>query len=118
VLPYHGDVTAASTLFVVDLSQRHLKVGDRVEPKGVVASVRALAAALAGARVFFFQADRGLSFIEQGQQGEWPVYVGTSEDLARKIQVIELLNSHLMAKGIRPSFVDVRWPERPVYGIQ
>ncbi len=116
VLPYHGDVRSPETIFVVDSSERHLQVGDLLEPEDMVGSVRQLAAALPEIKVFFFQADRGLSFSHQVNGGEWPVYVGSSEDLPRKIQVVQVLTDYLVTHNIRPRYVDVRWADHPVYG--
>jgi hypothetical protein len=44
------------------------------------------------------------------------VYVGSSDDLQRKIQVMQALNAYLVPNGIRPRYVDVRWADHPVYG--
>lgn len=116
VLPYHGDLQSPDMLFVVDSSERHLQVGSRLTPEGIVRSVQQLAAALPETRVFFYEADRGLSFIQRAEGGEWPVYIGSSQDLARKIQILQALAEHLTARGIRPSYVDVRWASHPAYG--
>ncbi len=116
VLPYHGDVNSPATIFVVDSSPRSLQVGDRITPEGVVRSVQQLAAALPEVRVFFYDADRGLSFTRQTAAGQWPVYVGDSQDLQRKIQVVQALNDYLAIHGIQPRYVDVRWADHPVYG--
>ena len=117
VLPYHGDPNSERTVFVVDYSERQLKAGDRIQPDGLAASVLQMAASLPGVRVFFYEADRGLSFTQQTEAGQWPVYVGTSDDLPRKIQVTEVLTKYLETNGIRPTYVDVRWASRPVYGL-
>ncbi len=116
VLPYHGDVQSPEVIFVVDSSPRYLQVGDRITPEGVVQSVRQLAAALPGVRIFFYDADRGLSFTQQTAAGQWPVYVGDGQDVRRKIQVVQALNDYLTAHGIQPRYVDVRWADHPVYG--
>lgn len=116
VLPYHGDVNSPDMVFVVDYGERHLKVGDRIEPEGIVQSVLQLAAALPGEQVYYYEPDRGLYFSHQVSTGEWPVYVGTSDDLARKIQVVQGLTEYLVEHNIRPRYVDVRWAEHPVYG--
>jgi len=116
VLPYHGDVNSPDMVFVVDYGERHLKVGDRIEPEGIVQSVLGLAAALPGEQVYYYQPDRGLSFTHRVSGGQWPVYVGTSDDLARKIQVVQALTEYLVANNVGPRYVDVRWPEHPVYG--
>jgi len=116
VLPYHGDVNSPDMVFVVDYGERHLKVGDRIEPEGIVRSVLQLAAALPGEQVYYYQPDRGLSFTHRVSGGQWPVYVGTSDDLPRKIQVVQALTEYLVANNIGPRYVDVRWAEHPVYG--
>jgi hypothetical protein len=118
VLPYHGDVHSPDTVFVVDYSDRHMEVGDHIEPKGTVQSVLQMAVAVPQAEVFYYQADRGLSFSQRVEGGEWPVYVGTSEDLPRKIQVVQALTEYLVANNIQPRYVDVRWADHPVYGKQ
>lgn len=116
VLPYHGEVNSPETVFVLDASERDLDVGRTVEPQGLAHSVLQLAEALPEVQVFYYQADRGLSFVQQGEMGSWPVYVGSSEDLARKIQVMLALTSYLKANGVRPRYVDVRWADHPLYG--
>lgn len=116
VLPYHGDVNSPDMVFVVDYGERDLQVGDRIEPEGIVESVLRLAAALPGEQVYYYQPDRGLSFTHRVSGDQWPVYVGTSDDLARKIQVVQALTEYLVANNVGPDYVDVRWPEHPVYG--
>lgn len=116
VLPYHGDPYSPQALFVVDSSERQLQAGERIEPEGAVQSVQQLAEALPGTQVFFYRADRGLSFNQQIDGGEWPVYVGTSQDLARKIQILQALNRYFASNSIQPRYVDVRWADHPVYG--
>jgi hypothetical protein len=116
VLPYHGDVYSPETVFVVDSSQRTLEVGQRIEPQSLAPSVLKLAQALPGARVLYYGEDRGLSFTQHVDGGEWPVYVGSSDDLQRKIQVMQALNAYLLPNGIYPRYVDVRWADHPVYG--
>jgi len=81
-----------------------------------VRSVQRLAAALPKTRIFFYQADRGLSYTQRVEGGEWPVYVGTSEDLAAKIQILQALFDYFAAHGLHPGYVDVRWASHPAYG--
>jgi hypothetical protein len=116
VLPYHGDPQAAGVLFVVDSSPRVLAFGQKIEPEGIVASVIQLAAALPQSRVFFYDAERGLTFTQKSDRAEWPVYVGSGEDLEHKIQVVQTLTAYLEANNITPRYVDVRWAAHPVYG--
>jgi cell division septal protein FtsQ len=117
VLPYPGDDKSPHMVFVVDSSGRQLQEGDRLEPADLVRSVLQLAAALPNTRVFYYDADRGLSFTQQAEGRQWPVYVGTSEDLTRKIQALQVLSQHLEAESIHPTYVDVRWADHPVYHL-
>jgi cell division protein FtsQ len=116
VLPYHGDVESPEMIFVVDYGERHLQVGDRIEPDGIVQSALQLAATVPGVKVFVYQPSWGLSFTQGADQAEWPVHVGTSEDLPRKIQVLQALTDYLQSNNVRPRYVDVRWADHPVYG--
>jgi cell division septal protein FtsQ len=116
VLPYHGDPNSPDMIFVVDSSPRSLQVGDYVTPEGIVQSVLKLASTLPSAKVFFYEKGRGLYFTQGLGTGEWPVYVGTSQDLSRKIQVVQTLTDYLVANNVHPRYLDVRWPEHPVYG--
>ena len=114
VLPYHGIVT--DTIFVVDSTGTHLDVGDRIQPDGVVPSVQQLAAMLPETQVFYYQVGWGLSFTQSSSNGTWPVYVGDSSDLVRKLQVLRSLNGHFEDSNISPRYVDLRWADYPVYG--
>ncbi len=114
VLPYHGVVS--DTVFVVDSSERLLNVGDRVEPEGIVPSVKQLASSLPEVSLFYYQPDRGLSFMQETAYGSWPVYVGDSSDLARKIQILQSLTDYFVEHKMRPTYVDVRWADYPVFG--
>jgi hypothetical protein len=116
ILPYGGDPHAAETLYVIDSDRLASAPGHPLQTAAVVPSVFQLARALPEVRVFYYQADRGLSFLQQAGNSRWPVYVGGVDNLARKIQVMQALNDYLAGKGIQPSYVDVRWSDRPVYG--
>jgi cell division septal protein FtsQ len=118
VLPYHGDVGSPDMIFVVGYGQRHLKVGDRIEPDGIVQSALQLAATVPGVKVFVYQPGWGLSFTQRTDRAEWPVHVGTSDDLLRKIQVLQVLTGYLQSNNVQPRYVDVRWADHPVYGRQ
>jgi hypothetical protein len=117
VLPFHGDVNSPETIFIVDSSQRNLQVGDQIEPAGIAESVLQLAAAVRGAGVFYYEAERGLYFIQEVAGGNWPVYVGNGQDLPDKIRILQALTDHLSKQSIEPRYVDVRWAAHPVYGL-
>jgi cell division septal protein FtsQ len=116
VLLYHGDAHASDALFVVDSSNRQLEVGDQIEPDGIVQSVLQLAAALPEIQIFYFEEGQGLSFTHKSGEMQWPVIVGDSKDLQRKIQAVHVLTGYLLDKNIRARYVDVRRSDYPVYG--
>jgi cell division septal protein FtsQ len=117
VLPYPGDVESPEMIFVVDSSERQLEPGGYLQPAELVRSAQQLAAALPGIRIFFYDSDRELSFTQQVDGEQWPVYLGTSDDLPRKIQVLQVLTRHLQENKIRPRYVDVRWADYPAYSV-
>jgi cell division septal protein FtsQ len=117
VLPYHGNAKSPDTVFVVDSSEQHLDVGQVIKPDGIARSVLQLAEALPDVRLYYYEPDRGLSFTQQAATGSWPVYVGSSENLPRKIQVMRAVTRYLKANGIQPRYLDIRWPDHPVYGL-
>lgn len=45
----------------------------------------------------------------------WPVYLGDSLDIEAKLVVADAMRSDLQARGITPTFIDVRNPLRAVY---
>jgi hypothetical protein len=117
VLPYQGDPGSPTTIFVVDYSDRQLEVGAQIEPTELTESVLQLASAMPQVKLFFYSPDRGLSYRQQADGSEWTVFVGTSDSLQRKIQAVSVITDDLRAGGVQPSYIDVRWPERPVYGL-
>jgi hypothetical protein len=116
VLPYAGDPQAPGIVFVIDSSGRQLQVGATIEPADLVQSAQRLADVLPETKLFYYHPVRGLSFVQHSGGDEWPVYVGTSEDLPRKIRVVEVLTGYLAANNIRPTYVDVRTASHPLYG--
>jgi cell division septal protein FtsQ len=114
VLSY-GEVLT-DTVYVVESSERQLNVGDSMETEGIVQSVQQLAASLPDVSVFNYQKDRGLSFTQTTAHGSWPVYVGDSQDLLRKIQVVQSLTEYFAESKTNPAYIDVRWADYPVYG--
>jgi cell division septal protein FtsQ len=116
VLPYHGDPASPDVIFVVDYSDRTLAIGDQVKPDELVRSVLSLAEAMPDVRIYTYQTERGLGFTQELAGGQWPVYLGSSEDLARKVQVMQAMTAYLASNNIRPRYVDVRWADHPVYG--
>ncbi len=110
-LPYGGDPTGA--VFVVDRSGQTYRPNDRVEPD-VVASVQALQAEFPEVHTYYYQAHEGLTFASP--EG-WPIQIGTSQDMARKVAVLKALGKWLRDRGIQPINVDLRLVDHPVYAV-
>jgi hypothetical protein len=47
----------------------------------------------------------------------WRVVVGQGTGMARRLQVYMKIRAHLVARGITPRFVDVRFPDAPYYSV-
>jgi len=47
----------------------------------------------------------------------WRVVVGQGTGMSRRLQVYLKIRAHLVAKGITPRFVDVRFPDAPYYSV-
>ena len=47
----------------------------------------------------------------------WRVVLGQGQGMARRLQVYLKIRAHLLAKGITPKFVDVRFPDAPYYSV-
>ena len=45
----------------------------------------------------------------------WPVYLGDGRDMDAKLTILVNLRKDLMARGVTPEFIDVRFVERPFY---
>jgi cell division septal protein FtsQ len=110
-LPYGADPAGAT--FVVDSSGQAYQPNDRVNPT-VVTSVQMLQAAFPDARIYYYQAHEGLSF--QSPEG-WPIQIGTSQDIARKVAVLQALRTKLQEQGIEPYYIDLRLVDHPVYAV-
>ncbi|MFN3762260.1 MAG: cell division protein FtsQ/DivIB [Anaerolineae bacterium] len=47
----------------------------------------------------------------------WRVVLGQGSGMARRLEVYLKIRAHLLAKGITPKFVDVRFPDAPYYSV-
>ena len=45
----------------------------------------------------------------------WRVILGQGAGMERRLRVYAAVRSHLLARGVHPRFVDVRFPEAPYY---
>lgn len=62
----------------------------------------------------FYRPGRGL--VLEDPAG-WRVILGQGQGMARRLQVYLKIRAHLLAKGVTPKFVDVRFPDAPYYSV-
>ena len=48
-------------------------------------------------------------------EGGWLVYLGVGDDMGLKLAILEALETDLRKQGIRPAYIDLRYPQRPTY---
>ncbi|MBN1179233.1 MAG: FtsQ-type POTRA domain-containing protein [Anaerolineae bacterium] len=82
-----------------------------VEPD-VLAALEELGEADLARQPVTYRPGRGLVIIDE--QG-WRVILGQGTGMDRRLQVYALVRTYLLEQGIRPRFVDVRFPEAPYY---
>ncbi len=112
----HGVVLRPRTalpeaLIVYDGSPTPPQLGGRVDAQAVIAAqqLRDLRPRL---RAVTYDPQQGLTL---ESSGGWPVYLGVGDDMALKLAILEALEKDLRKQGIRPAYIDLRYPERPTY---
>ena len=88
--------------------------GRQADPK-VVQAALAVAQLLPEVKIYRYSGARGLEFTDP--RG-FPVYLGLGEDMADRVMVWQALRDDLNARGIQPTYVDIRYPLAPFYGTQ
>lgn len=82
----------------------------------LLTAAQALRAALPDLQTLRFTSERGLEFLDP--RGGWPVYWGKAPDIPARLAVWQALSEDLARKGIRPTFIDVRYARAPYYSTQ
>ncbi len=109
-LPARGDLPNALVLDAVESTA--LKPGDRLPPT-LIAAVRELERLQPDVRVYQFSDRFGISYYNDFG---WPVRLGHSGEIAAKLDLVYTLANYLVAQGITPKYLDVRFLEAPYYG--
>jgi cell division septal protein FtsQ len=109
VLKPRGPLTDA--LIVRDLRSAPPHLGGRVDA-GAVAAAQALHDQRPQLQTVGYDAIHGI--VLTSEEG-WPVYLGTGDDIALKLSILDVLRDDLRQRGIRPKYVDLRYPQRPAY---
>jgi len=78
----------------------------------LVASVKAISAALPNLKKMDYANSKGLSFVDEHN---WRVLVGQPEQINAKLAMLQSLTNYLLAQKMDVEYVDVRLPERAFY---
>jgi cell division septal protein FtsQ len=98
-------------LVIRDTGAAPPRLGGRVDAQAVIAAqqLRGLRPEL---QAVTYDRDRGL--VLESKRG-WPIYLGTGDDMALKLAILEALEKDLNKQGIQPAYIDLRYPGRPTY---
>lgn len=89
-----------------------LIAGQPADPK-VIAATLSVAQALPGVRRYRYSSAHGLEFDDE--RG-FPVYLGLAGEMSDRVMIWQALRDSLIARGVQPKFVDIRYPLAPFYG--
>lgn len=98
-------------LSVHDRSADPPRLGGRVDARAVIAAQQ-LCDLRPQLRAVIYHPERGLML---ESQGGWLVYLGVGDDMAPKLAILEALEEDLREQGVRPAYIDLRYPQRPTY---
>lgn len=84
--------------------------------RDLVAGVQALREALPELTALRYTTERGLEFSDPA--GGWPVYLGSGPAMETRVAVWRALSDDLARRGVRPTFVDVRYARAPYYSTR
>jgi len=109
VVPPRADLPGALT--IIDTDGQPVSPGQQLDPS-ILAAARSLHRLLPELPVMHYSRATGISFTT----GEgWPVYLGDGENMDAKLSILVALRKELLARGVSPEFIDVRFVERPFY---
>jgi cell division septal protein FtsQ len=109
VIPPREDLSDALT--IIDTDAEPVALGETLDPS-IIETAQSLRRLLPELPVMNYSRATGVSFTT----GEgWPVYLGDGQDMDAKLTILVNLRKDLMARGVTPEFIDVRFVERPFY---
>jgi cell division septal protein FtsQ len=82
----------------------------------LLAGVQALRQAMPELKSLRYTPERGLEFSDPA--GGWPVYLGQEPDIDAQMAVWRALSDNLVKRGVRPTFIDVRYAQAPYYSTR
>jgi cell division septal protein FtsQ len=109
IVPPRGDMTGALT--VIDTDAEPVSPGQALDPS-VVGAAQALSRLLPDLAAMNYSQATGISF--RTREG-WPVYLGDGRNMEAKLTVLVAMRNELLARGVSPQFIDVRYLDKPFY---
>lgn len=109
ILPARAELPDALT--IIDTDAQPVSAGQALDAS-MIEAAQSLRRLLPELPVMHYSRATGISFTT----GEgWPVYLGDGRDMDAKLTILVNLRKDLLARGVTPEFVDVRFVERPFY---
>ena len=109
IFPPRADLSGALT--IVDTDAQPVSAGQALDVS-IIEAALSLRRLLPELPAMSYSRSTGISFIT----GEgWPVYLGDGHNMDAKLTILVTLRKDLLARGVSPQFIDVRFVERPFY---
>jgi len=109
IVPPRAELPDALT--IIDTDAQPVWPGQRVAAP-VLDAVRALRHWLPDLTVMDYSHSKGIGF--HTQEG-WSIFVGDETAMDTKLTILVALRKQLLAQGVTPQFIDVRYVDRPFY---
>jgi cell division septal protein FtsQ len=101
----------SDTLTIIDVNAQPLSPGQALDPS-IIEAALSLRHLLPELRVMHYSRATGISFTTV--EG-WPVLLGDAYNMDAKLTILVALRKDMLARGVVPEFIDVRFVERPFY---
>jgi cell division septal protein FtsQ len=110
IFPSHDD-QLSGVLTIIDADAQPVTAGQALDPS-IMEAAQSLRRLLPDLPLMIYSRSTGISFVT----GEgWPVYVGDGRNMDAKLSILVNLRKDLLARGVTPEFIDVRFEEKPYY---
>jgi cell division septal protein FtsQ len=109
VVPLRAEVS--DTLKVVDDDAQPVSAGQVLDPV-ITEAAYSLQRLIPELSVVHYSSATGISFTTR--EG-WPVYLGDGKNMDAKLTILVALRNNLLARGVSPEFIDVRFVDKPFY---
>jgi cell division septal protein FtsQ len=100
-------------LITIEAAQGPALIAGQPADPTVIAAAVSVAQAMPDVRRYRYSGAHGLEFDDE--RG-FPVYLGLADDMSDRVMIWQALRASLIARGVQPKFVDVRYPLAPFYG--